>query len=188
MTDPTTMQDDLRYVTNAMRRRDPRAGVPAIFFLWAVIIAIGFALPDFAPQHAWLYWAILGPAGGVVSWLLGARDAKRQGDMDRELGIRHGLHWLVSGAAWFAVALPLLGAGDSEPLVAEALGRQILLVAALAYGLAAVHLERGLGWPAAFMGLGYVVLTTAPVAYTWTLTGALVAIGLVIGGWRARRR
>ena len=50
MTTNDNLRQDLAFVASAVRRHERAAGVPSIYFLWAVIVAVGFALPDFAPH------------------------------------------------------------------------------------------------------------------------------------------
>lgn len=187
MTSKSSIQEDLQYVAGAVRRRNRQAGVPAIFFMWAAIILVGWSLPDFAPQYAGWFWVIVGPVGGLVSWWLGARDARQSGDLDREHGKRHGLHWLLSGIAFFAVFLPFMTAAGAEGYTNIIVGRQFLLMVALVYALAAVHLERGLAWPAAIMATGYIALTVWSPPYLWSTMGAVVAVSLILAGLQARR-
>lgn len=187
MTTPDKFQDDLRYVTSAVRRRDTKAGVPSIFFLWAALFLVGWALPDFAPLWAAPYWLVAGVGGGLLSWWLAVRHEVAHGDVDRELGMRHGLHWIVCGLAFFGVFLPVLLHPESDAYAQIVVGRQILLVVGLAYGLAAVHLVRGLAIPAAIMGVGYVLLNVWSPTYLWTTMGVLIAISLVVAGIQARR-
>lgn len=47
-----TLKDDLQYITNAVRRGEDDRGYAPLYFLWAGLIAVGFALPDFAPGLA----------------------------------------------------------------------------------------------------------------------------------------
>ena len=57
---------------------------------WAAIIGVGFALTDFAPRGLGAFWLVCGIGGGLLSWWLGERDARRSGVIDQELGRRHG--------------------------------------------------------------------------------------------------
>ena len=58
---PDRLQQDLDYVVAAVRRHDTSLGVPAIYFLWAVLVPVGFALP--------YTWTITGLAIGVsLAW------------------------------------------------------------------------------------------------------------------------
>ena len=66
---PDRLQQDLDYVAAAVRRHDASLGVPAIYFLWAVLVPVGFALPDLAPGIAGPYWLV---AGIVPAFLLEA--------------------------------------------------------------------------------------------------------------------
>ncbi|HVF63971.1 MAG TPA: hypothetical protein VNE58_08255 [Casimicrobiaceae bacterium] len=91
MTTTDQARDDLAFVADAVRRSDRADALPTIYVLWAAIIAIGFALPDFAPRWAGWYWLLVGPAGGLVSAWLGVRHGIRTGINDRELGRRYTL-------------------------------------------------------------------------------------------------
>ncbi|MEC9407030.1 MAG: hypothetical protein ABF271_04650 [Abyssibacter sp.] len=180
MTQDPSLHDDLNYVARVVRGQSVNRGVPAIYYLWAVLIGIGFSLPDFAPQFAGLFWAIAGPGGGLLSWYLGARAERRSGATDRAQGARYGYHWLICGAGFVLAGIP-----GAEGLSGAAFGQAMLLVATLAYGLAALHLDRGLALPAVLLGAGYLVIKLALLPYAWTLTAVLIAISLVISGRRA---
>ena len=52
MTHDEQIRHDLDYVAAAVRRQDRPVGTPAIYFLWAILVPIGFALPDFLPHLA----------------------------------------------------------------------------------------------------------------------------------------
>lgn len=183
MTTADQIKHDLDYVASAVRRQDTCSGVPAIYFLWAGIVLVGFALPDFAPRLAHAFWLVAGIGGGLLSWWLGERDARRTGINDVAMGRRHGLHWLVCGAAFVVAALPMLtGAAPAGIAVAN-----FLLVAGLAYALAGVHLQRPLLWSGLVMLAAYAVLVLFSPPYAWTLTGAAVAIALAWAGLSARR-
>lgn len=176
------LQQDLDYVASAVRRHDRNPGVPAIYFLWAAIIPIGFALPDFAPRHASEFWLVASIGGGLLSWWLGARHGHRRGVNDLVLGRRHGLHWLVAGAGFLLCWLPALGHGLSMSIVAG----NFLLVAGLAHAFAGVHLERPLLWSGLVMLAAYAVLSLYALPYTWTFTGLAIAVALAWAGWSAR--
>lgn len=183
-----TAQDDLAYVASALRRRDVQYGVPSIFFLWSALFLVGWSLPDFAPRFTAPYWLVAGVGGGLLSWWLGARHELKRGEVDIELGKRYGYHWLICGAAFFGVFLPfMLGGHELTAYAADLLGRQFLLVCALAYGLAALHLERGLALPAAIMGVGYLVLNIWSPTYLWTSMAVLISAALFVAGLQARR-
>ena len=65
------LRQDLDYIARAVRRSDRCSGIPAIYYLWAAIVSVGFALPDFVPQLAGPYWLVFGIGGGLASWWLG---------------------------------------------------------------------------------------------------------------------
>lgn len=176
------LQQDLDYVARAVRRNDRSAGVPSIYFLWGAIVAIGFALPDFAPQLAAPFWLVCGIGGGLLSWWLAAREERRVGAVDRELGRRHGYHWLIGGAGFMICWLPLL---RGAPI--EAIAGNFLLVAGLVYSLAGIHLERPLLWSGLAMLAAYVVLSVFALPYTWTFTGIVIGLSLAWAGMSGRR-
>lgn len=176
------LQSDLDYVAAAVRRREPDPGVPAIYALWAVLVLIGFALPDFAPRMAGAYWFIAGIGGGLLSWWMGARDSRRQGLHDRELGKRYGLHWGIAGLAYFLTGLPMLVQGPTDASAAA-----FLLTTAIVYALAGVHLIRPLLWCGLLAFAGYVVLLVFAPPYAWTTTGVLMSACLAWAGWLAAR-
>jgi hypothetical protein len=177
------LQQDLDYIAGAVRRRDRPVGVPAIYFLWAAIIAVGFALPDFAPRSSNLFWLVAGIGGGLLSWWLGARAERRSGINDRELGLRYGLHWGIGGIAFVLTFLPLL----LGRVPAQQGGAQFLFTTGLLYALAGVHLERPLLWSGLLMLAAYGVMTVFVPPYAWTITGVVIALSLVWAGLAAQR-
>lgn len=182
MTDVSKLQSDLDYISSAVRADATAGGIPALYFLWALLIAVGFSLPDFAPQLAGIYWLFAGIGGGLFSWWLGARQSRRGGVNNTQLGQRYGLHWCLAGAAFLLCFLPLT-LGRVPP---EMGGANFLLVTGIAYGLAGVHLERPLLWCGMLMLLAYGVLVVLMPPYIWTITGITVGIALCWAGFSRR--
>lgn len=178
------LQQDLDYIAGAVRRNHKPAGEPAIFFLWALIVGAGFALPDFAPHWAGPFWLVAGIGGGLLSMWLGMRGSNRSGMRDAELGKRYGLHWGIGGLASLLIALPML-TGRAQP---EAVASDFLLLAGLLYALAGVHLQRGLLWSGLMMLAAYAALTAFALPYTWTATGLAIAVALACAGLSAQRQ
>ena len=183
MTSADQIKQDLDYVASAVRRQDPCTGVPAIYFLWAGVVLVGFALPDFAPQYAGAFWFVAGIGGGLLSWWLGERDARRTGVNDVALGRRYGLHWTIAGVGFFLSALPMFAGRAEMGLVVS----NFLLVAGLVYALAGVHLERPLLWSGLLMLAAYAVLVLFAPPYTWSITGVVIAVALTWSGLAAQR-
>ncbi|MFQ5512509.1 MAG: hypothetical protein ACE5EO_11745 [Candidatus Krumholzibacteriia bacterium] len=181
MSDLNHLESQLGYVRDAARKSERGNSAGSIYLLWAAICLVGFALVDFAPDRIALFWTVAGPLGGLASGILGYRFSVRRGQMRRDLGVRHGLHWAGMMVVIF-LAVPL-GVTGAAPW--EALYRIILLILALAYFLAGVHLDRPLIWIALLMVAGYLSLFFVS-AYGWTLVGIVVAAGLAaasfIGG------
>lgn len=183
MSPSDSIKQDLQYVANVVRHRDRSPGVPAIYFLWAFIVLVGFSMPDIAPRYASIFWLVAGTVGGLLSWYLGHRDALKNGVIDSELGRRHGFHWLAGGVAFLAVALPVMvGRAD---MVHTA--NSFMLVAALLYTLAGIHLERPLLWSGGVMFVAYAVLVVYNPPHAWTFAGIATAISLAWAGISTQR-
>jgi hypothetical protein len=119
------------------------------------------------------YWVVAAPGGFLASAVLGWFHG-RQGGSSAAIGTRQALHWSgLLAAAFLARLLPSDGSA-------------ILLVLALGYFLAGVHLDRPMLWVGLLMGGGYVLVLQAP-AYAWTAVGIGVAAGLILAGLRPRR-
>lgn len=177
------LNDDLEYLGGVLRKSARGTSPMAVYVLWAAIVLVGFPLVDLAPRWVGIFWSIAGPLGGLASAALGFRYAKKIGQFSREEGIRHGLHW---GALLLAIllAVPL---GVTGAVGWPVLSRIFLLIIGLVYFLAGVHLERPLIWAGLLMMAGYGALFFLP-AYGWTMTGILVAAGLLLSGFFERRR
>lgn len=186
MTASRDIEGDLGYVREVVDRSETTdAGPRAIWFLWGAIAAVGFSLVDV--RLAWVpaFWTVAAPGGFLVSAWLGWRYGRALGQESRREGLRHMLHWGAAMVACFLL-VPLAARGA---LSGEALAAAILVVMALAYFLAGVHLARPLMWVGLVIVAGYlaVLYLEGPV---WTAAGilvglALVATGLVTGRSRA---
>ena len=158
--------------------------VPAIYLFWAAIALAGFTLADFAP-YPWLpiYWMVAGPLGFVISWKLSARATLKAGIVNRKLGSKWAYHWAAFGAAGLlGIALPMMGA-----LTWAGYGSYWVLLLALTYLLAGVHLERRLLPVGAIMGISFLVSLFLP-HFGWTAAGVLVAVALAVQALVGRRR
>lgn len=176
------VKSDLHFVRAVVAGGD-RGGRPAlIYFLWAIVGLCGFALVDFHQPWVPVYWSIAGPLGFVASAYLGWRHGRRTGQMTASAGTRHLLHW---GGMLTAIALAVL-MPMSGVLQWDGLGPAILLILALAYFQAGVHLDRALLWIGLLMGAGYLFVMFVP-AYAWTVVGLVLAAGLALAGLRGDR-
>ena len=174
------IKDDLAYVRGAVERTG-NVHVPAVYLMWAAICIVGFSMPDFI-YNGWVgwsysgigwYWTVMGPAGFVASWWLSARANSRAGQVSRRMGIRWGLHWAAFGATGvLGIALVLSG-----HIGWEVFGTLWILLLALSYTLAGVHLERRLLPIGVMLGVGYLIILFLP-QYGWTSAGVLTALAL----------
>lgn len=174
------IKDDLAYVKDAVERTG-NVHVPAVYLMWAAIGLVGFSMPDFI-TNGWVgwsyssigwYWAVMGPVGFAASWWLSMRANDRVGQMSRRTGIRWGLHWAAFGATGvLGVALALSG-----HVGWEVFGVLWVLLLALSYTLAGVHLERRLLPIGIALGVGYLTILFLP-NYGWIAAGVLTAAAL----------
>jgi len=169
------MESDLGYVQDLIRKSDQRSSPAVIYILWAVIVAVGFTLADFAPSAVGWFWAVASPLGGILSGILGARYQRRLGQRNRELGIRHALHW---GGMLVAIFLAVLLV-PRDILSGEDLGKVILLLVAFGWWSGGVHFDRVFMWLGGVMGLGFLAVIWID-RYAWTGLGILVAAVLII--------
>lgn len=182
MTESTRLREDLDYVRKAVERTE-LVGPRSIFTFWALAILVGFTLGDFAPERMPLYWTVVGPVGWVVSAFLGARYARRVGQLDLRRGWVQGAHF---GLMVLAIFLGSLLA--REGLMSwEAMGPLSVLLLALGYGLAGVHFHVAFLAPAALFLIGFGVLLWVDT-WPWTLVGVLSALGLFCTGWLGSAR
>jgi len=177
MSETNRIDNDIRYVRGLVSESDRSGSSSAIYFMWAAICLVGFPLADFAPQYVGIFWMIAGPLGGFASFALGWRHSVRMGQMRRDVGVRHGLHWTGMMVAIFLV-VPL---GVTGTIAWSAVHRIILLLLGLSYFLAGVHLDRPLLWVGLLMIVAYVALFFIQ-AYQWTIVGIAVAVALAVAG------
>ena len=184
MTDTDSIKDDIAYVRAVAERTGP-GHVPAIYVIWAVICVVGFSLVDLVgPGSSWvgIYWLAAGPVGGLVTWWLAARAGARDGQADRRLGKRWAGHFL----GFFVVGLlgcVLAAAGE---LSWSGLSSLWILLLALTYFLAGLHLDRRLMPVSLVLGVGYLFTLYLP-EFRFTVAGVLVAVALVVQGLRGMR-
>lgn len=173
------IHEDLRYVRDVVGEAQRSESPAAIYFLWAALSIVGFALIDFRPAAAGPYWAVAGPLGGVLSGWLGYRQGQRMGQQSAREGTYHALHWIGMMVAIF-LTIPLrthMGVPD------RALPTIILLVIALAYYTAGIYLDRKMLWVGLLAAACYIAtIVVGPWPWLWTTCGAVVALGLSVNG------
>jgi len=167
------VESDIGYIRDLVKKSERQPTPAPIYLLWAGIVLFGFAMVDFYPHLTGYYWMIMGPLGGIVSGFLGRRAGEQQGQLNREIGIRHALHWsgmlVLTG---FAVALAVRG-----QIPYEELGRVILLIVTFGWWTAGVHFDRVFLWLGGLMALGFVA-TFFFTMYVWTTLGVALAVAL----------
>lgn len=178
------LKQDIAYV-RAATERSVTISVPAIYFLWALLGLCGFAMVDFVDDPQWIgiYWVFAGPIGFALSIWLGGRAERDAGRSSREIGVRQGLHWFAFMATG-VLGLALVHAGH---LAWQGFGSLWVLLLALTYFHAGLHLERRLLPVGILLGAGYLITIWVP-SFGWTTAGVMLAIALVAGALRRAPR
>lgn len=176
----SAVESDIHYVRSVVERAETKRFPRSVYALWAVIVLAGFSLVDFAPRAVGIYWMLAGPAGGILSGMLGHRAGVRLGQMNRDEGVRHALHW---GGMLVLVALAVVLAvyGYVEGGV---LGQVILLIVAMGWWTAGVRFDRRFLLLGGVMMAGFLA-TVLDLPYAWT--GMAVLISAVLLGTALRK-
>lgn len=180
MTDAASIKDDLAYVRAAAEGAQP-THVPAIYLLWAAICVVGFPLVDIVgPGSAWIgiYWTVAGPLGGLLTWRLAVQAGRRAGQADRRAGKR----WIGHFLAFFGTGVLGMGLIASGQLTWAGVSSLWILLLALTYFLAGLHLERRLMPVGVVLAAGYLFTLYLP-EYGATTAGVTVATTLAAQAW-----
>lgn len=175
---PGQLQEDLRFVREAVARREAAVRRPvAIYWVWAVYVLVGYSLIDLAPRYCGWFFLIAGVVGGIISAIIGRRAERRIGEQDREAGRRVTLHWIlgillaIAGTFGLAALIPALrGPAGSQVLV---------VMIGVVYFLAGVHFDRNFLWLGPVLVAGGILVGLFP-RYGWTGLGVVIALGLVV--------
>ena len=176
------LHEDLNFVAGAVHRGQRRS-VPAILALWAVLVPIGFALVDFAPRWTGLYWLVASIGGSIASGFIGRAASIRQGVRDSAVGRRNAWHWLTVLAAYFLFGAGV-ATGHMDPQTTVPIW---LLLSAIAYTLAGIHLDKAFLPSGIIMFLGYAALVWLPLPYLWTTTGLIASASMIVAAARSTR-
>src|SRR4051794_19103849 len=171
------LQEDLRFVREAVARREAAARPPvAIYWVWAVYVLVGYSMIDLAPRYCGWFFMIGGVVGGILSAMLGRRAQHRTGEHDREMGRRAMLHWMVG--ILLAIA-GTFGLAAVIPALRGSAGSQVLVVMiGIVYFLAGVHFDRNFLWLGPVLIAGGVLVGLFP-PYGWAGVGGGGAFGVV---------
>jgi len=176
------LESDLHYVREVVKRSDATKSPPSIYYFWAAVSLLGFATVDYLPQYTGMFWTIAGPGGWIISALLARAWYRKNGEINRAMGARYGMHWAgLLGAIFLLMFGAAQGAWDMDTGA-----HLILLILSLTYFFAGLHLDRALLWVSLIMAIGYLALFFLP-GPVWTFTGAAVAIGLALTPYLERR-
>ena len=187
MTNPEQLKEDIAYV-RAAAEQSASVHIPAIYLIWAVLCLCGFTLVDLVgPASRWIgiYWMIGGPVGGGLSWWLAKRASREVGQADR----REGKRWVFHFLGFACTGLLVFGLVATGQLTWPGLSSTWILLLALTYFLAGLHLERRMLPIGLLLGVGYLITLALP-SYGFTVAGVLAATALAVQaflGTRAQR-
>jgi hypothetical protein len=183
MSEQSQWSQDLHYVRGLVDHAAQPHLPRAVILIWAIIVLIGFPLPDFVAQGTVLrYWMIAGPIGFLLCALSGARAMRQSGQHDVRAARRQLAHW---GALFLTGGLALL-LPQTGNLDWQGIAPLMLLLVSFAYLLAGIHLEPYLAGPGVAFALGYCLLVYR-VPFAWTIVGVLAALAFVISTEIGRR-
>ena len=157
-----TANQDINYVKDVLTQADNK-GYPSIYILWGCIILAGYILADISPDYTQWYWYIATPVGIAISSYLGYRTERSRGQQDSKVGSLYMKHFCT-------LALFIFAAMFSREYFA------ILLLVAMAYCLAGIHLDKYMYW-IGLMTLAAYILIKAQVVDSNTFVGASLAAG-----------
>jgi len=182
MPDTNSLHDDLQFVRSAVDRSRHSVSPAVIWYLWAAISLVGFTLIDLRPQLVGLYWLVAAPVGFILSIWLASRTRARLGEINRATSRRWFEHW---GALLVAVIVLIL-AGAIGGLDGRTIGLGAMLLTAVAYYTAGIHLESKLRW------IGLVMILAVPALlflqrWGWTATGVVLTVALLLTGLTSAR-
>ena len=182
MTNIDKLREDVAYVRAATDRSE---SVPfsSIYALWAVIILFGFPISDFFDDKSWnrWYWLVATPVGFILSMWLGSRASARIGQADMERGMRWVKHWLAYVVAGVLGGLLVTGG----KLSGSGIGALSVLLLALSYFYAGLHLDRRLLPVGIIIGICFPIVLYLP-GYGSTASGVVIAGALFVVALRGR--
>ena len=176
MTDINKLRDDVAYVRAATERSE-NVSFRSVYVLWAVIILFGLPISDFVDDKSWIrwYWLVATPVGFLLSMWLGSRASARIGQADMEIGMRWVKHWLAYVVAAVLGGL-LVTAGK---LNGSGMGALSVLLIALAYFYAGLHLDRRLIPVGILIGICFPIVLYLP-SFGSTASGVVIAGALLV--------
>ena len=171
------LEEDVSFVRQAVERREEgQYRYLGITLLWAVIIAVGYALNDFAMEHAPLYWAAAPAAGFLVSLGLGVLQERKGGIRRPGLGARNALHW---GCIFFA-GVAVISIAVSHRFDGWVIAQLFSLICGIVFLLGGLHLDRRKLLPGVLLICGSAAVDHIQ-PYPWTTVGLATAAALVAG-------
>jgi len=186
MTDVQQMQEDLRYVRDAVRRRSPGLeGAVIPYYASAVYVLVGYVLLDLNQVYASWWFVLAGLAGWGAGALFGRRRTHRAGEIDRVRDQQASQHW---GLGMVGSILSAIALACAIPALRGPVDGQIMVVLiGMVYLMWGVHRDRSFLVLGPLMIAGGIVVGLIP-HYPWTCLGIVISVGLAAAGYLAQRK
>ncbi len=169
------LEEDVSFVRQAVEERDEgEYKTLAIIVMWAVVLAVGYALNDFAMEYAPFYWMTAPVAGFLVSLALGARSDRKRGLRRPGLGARHALHW----ATIFFGGVAVIFIAVAHRFDGWVIAQLFALLTGVVFFLGGLHLDRRTLWPGVLLICGAAAVDHIQ-PWPWTIVGLATSAALV---------
>lgn len=166
-------RENLAYVKQVLNASNSPNNYPAIYYLWGVLVFVGFGIAEFKVAWTSSYWLIAAPIGMVISAWLGIKQDQQRGQQDRQSGGDYMTHF----SALLAVIFLAIFTQQYQ---------SILLLISLGYLLAGIHLDRLMLVVGVLAALIYLAIE-AGLIHSNLVVGAVFAIGFFATGWGAAK-
>lgn len=185
MTDINQLADDLRFLRTAVESHQRPRFTPAVAWLWAAYVLVGYTLIDLAPRASALFFLIGGVCNGVLTAILARRAQQRDGRIDRADRRHHLL-------GWFGGFVLIVGCSVALQLTNRALcgtpgGQIVVVMVGLMYFLGGVYGPPEMHymvWGGPIVMAGGVCVGLVP-HYGWTALGVLIAAIILLPTFRS---
>jgi hypothetical protein len=185
MTQSDQIRDDLSFVRGVVARRGESPVIPAMYYIWAVYVFVGYTLLDVNVRWAnWFFLLAWFPAGAACG-IVRRHSVQKLGERDDAANQKRRMHFMVGSL--LAVG-GVIGLACCVPTFRGPVTGQVMVVMfGLIYFLAGVHIDGSFLWLGPVLIVGGIVVGLVP-HYGWTALGVVIAGGLCAAAVLAARR
>lgn len=176
------LEADIAFLREAVGERNKQRYTSiTISILWAIIVAIGSILNDFALQYAGWYWLGAPIVGFFVSFYLGHRASRECGTLSQTDGRKHAVHW----GSLFFIFLAVLSIAYTHNINGWVIGQILVLISGIGWFFAGLHLDKRFLYPGIVMIIGAAAVDFLS-PYPWTAIGFAFSASLIISAIKMR--